>query len=69
MDLGVETAQRYGAKPPCGFRSKTKREPKRTKRGANLTKILDSMVGFSDGLGGQSQPYARFLHKAIMTQR
>lgn len=40
------------AKPPGGWRSNTDRETKHCKPDANLTKILDSLVGSSDGLGG-----------------
>ena len=39
------------AEPPGGFRSKTKREPKRPTGDANFTKTLDSLVGSSTLLG------------------
>jgi len=38
-------AERPQVQPPCGLRSDTRREPKRTKSEKRLTKNLDSKVG------------------------
>ncbi len=53
--------QRTRANPPCGLRSVTKLDLKRTKSENTLTGILDSKVGFSEWLGSSAPLKPSFI--------